>query len=282
MSESEKNINSGEFTKLCEISKNTLRWYEKLGLIHPKSIAENGYHSYSLEQFFDVDLIKMMKWADNSLLDVKNYIEHRSEGEFSLMMLKQQEILGQKLRALTCQKGIVDMTIRDYLSFRDQRKDEPSIMTVRACWVLTYPIEKETPKDYVYSLKSLYDLFHSCADIYNIYCSMLNATIIDRKDILTGNYLHRSYAALRISSPIPHERCREIPAGNYAVCYHTGKPSDIDASYEQLLAFIRSKGLTIAGDAIEFDVVNYFSTADLNKYQKSIFIPVTSCSVQVS
>ncbi|MBS7021417.1 MAG: MerR family DNA-binding transcriptional regulator, partial [Firmicutes bacterium] len=41
----------GEFSKLCQVSTKTLRYYEEIGLIFPSQInSENGYRYYDILQ----------------------------------------------------------------------------------------------------------------------------------------------------------------------------------------------------------------------------------------
>ena len=47
---------SGEFAKLANVTQRTLRYYDKIGLLKPSLIMENGYRKYS-----DDDLIQLQK-----------------------------------------------------------------------------------------------------------------------------------------------------------------------------------------------------------------------------
>lgn len=47
---------TGQFAKLANVSERTIRYYDKLGLLKPSFVMENGYRQYS-----DLDLLKLQK-----------------------------------------------------------------------------------------------------------------------------------------------------------------------------------------------------------------------------
>lgn len=274
MTPEQKYLTCKEFTSLCGITKNTLVWYEKKGLISPKMVGENGYHYYGKEQFYEIDLIKSLKWVDKSLDECKSYMEHRSEDTYLPMLLEQQRVLGEKITALSGQKSIVDQTIQDYLSMKSRYSEEPKIVAMPERYFLSEPIENNTSRGYMKSLNRLFETFHNCLPIYKVAPSMLNAAIICQSDLLTENYQKLSYVCLKIASQIPIKMCLTIPKGEFALCFHKGKVEEISGTYATLTAFIQSKGLEVAGDAIESDFLNYLVTDNPELYAKEILIPV--------
>ena len=44
-------LSIGEFSKICQVSAKTLRYYDEIGLLRPEEInPENGYRYYSYQQ----------------------------------------------------------------------------------------------------------------------------------------------------------------------------------------------------------------------------------------
>jgi len=276
MSNEEKNyLSCKEFLNLCGITKNTLVWYEKKGLLKPEMIKENGYHYYSREQYFDIDLIKTLKWADRSLDDCKQYIDNRNEERYLHMLLEQQKVLEQKLLSVSRRKSIVDGSIQDFLAMKFRYNENPRIISMQDTYLLVKDIEENSPRGYIKSLHDLFEIFHSCFAIYGAAPSMLNGTSVSYQDILDGNYTNPSKTFLKISSPIPHEACRTIKQGIYAICFHRGKNSDIAETYNKLVEFIENEGYEITGDSWESDYINYLVSADSTQFSKEIIIPVS-------
>ena len=51
-----KYYKTGQFAKLANVSERTIRYYDKIGLLKPSFVMENGYRQYS-----DLDLLKLQK-----------------------------------------------------------------------------------------------------------------------------------------------------------------------------------------------------------------------------
>ena len=62
---------SGQFAKLCSTTKETLFHYDSLGLLKPARVRENGYRYYTASQFFDFDLIAVLRSAGCSLSEIR-------------------------------------------------------------------------------------------------------------------------------------------------------------------------------------------------------------------
>lgn len=69
-------LSIGEFSKICEVSTKTLRYYDEIGLIHPDEInPENGYRYYSIKQLTKMLFINRLKSYHFSLEEIKDILE---------------------------------------------------------------------------------------------------------------------------------------------------------------------------------------------------------------
>ncbi|MGF7047839.1 DNA-binding transcriptional MerR regulator/effector-binding domain-containing protein [Paenibacillus sp. DS2015] len=69
-------LSIGEFSKICEVSSKTLRYYDEIGLITPDEInPENGYRYYSIRQLKKMLSINRLKSYDFSLEEIKTLLE---------------------------------------------------------------------------------------------------------------------------------------------------------------------------------------------------------------
>lgn len=111
----EKNfLKVGEFARLCSTTKETLLHYDRKDLLKPKHIASNGYREYSLEQYFDFELICLLKEGGATLQQIKKYRSNEEDygylnllrGQVSLLKLKQDQ-LAYRLSML---KQILELT----------------------------------------------------------------------------------------------------------------------------------------------------------------------------
>ena len=49
-----------EFAKLCNVSRATLIYYDKIGLLSPQITGENGYRNYTIEQHQKYSIIAIL------------------------------------------------------------------------------------------------------------------------------------------------------------------------------------------------------------------------------
>lgn len=69
-------LSIGEFSKICEVSTKTLRYYDEIGLITPDEInPENGYRYYSIRQLNKMLFINRLKSYHFSLEEIKAILE---------------------------------------------------------------------------------------------------------------------------------------------------------------------------------------------------------------
>ena len=67
----------GEVSKIYDIATDSLRYYEKKGLVIPQR-RDNGYRIYSLEEIWRLNLIKDLRKLGFSVEQIKDYIDDRN------------------------------------------------------------------------------------------------------------------------------------------------------------------------------------------------------------
>ena len=65
-------ITAGEFAKMCQTTRDTLRYYERQGILVPKKNPVNGYHYYSYAQISSYYFIRTFRELDCSWEILKN------------------------------------------------------------------------------------------------------------------------------------------------------------------------------------------------------------------
>lgn len=61
---------TGQFAKLANVSQRTIRYYDKIGLLKPSCILENGYRQYSEKDFIRLQKIITLRNLDFSIEDI--------------------------------------------------------------------------------------------------------------------------------------------------------------------------------------------------------------------
>lgn len=79
MKEKEKDYyTAGELAKLFHIPKQTMLYYDKMGILKPEFVAENGYRYYSTPQYLTLEIILFLRKMDISVPDIRKFLENRS------------------------------------------------------------------------------------------------------------------------------------------------------------------------------------------------------------
>lgn len=87
---------SGEFAKLCGVSKDTLAIYSKKGLLKPAVTKENGYQYYRDEQYMAFSIIKLLKYSGVSISEIHEILNSNDEKEILRILEKSRFQLAQK------------------------------------------------------------------------------------------------------------------------------------------------------------------------------------------
>lgn len=82
----------GEISRLFGMSIQTLRYYDRLGLLRPAHVnKESNYRYYSHEQFLQIKLIKYLKTLGFSLADIQSIVNQDLSPKVIIQLLHEQE-----------------------------------------------------------------------------------------------------------------------------------------------------------------------------------------------
>lgn len=98
----ESRFSIGDIAKIHNITVQTLRHYDKIGLLTPSYInKETGYRYYSAKDFVTIDLIKQCKSMGLSLEEIKEIIHNYTSLDSILDIIKKQkDIIDKKIEEL--------------------------------------------------------------------------------------------------------------------------------------------------------------------------------------
>ena len=108
---------TGEFAKLCNVSKHTLFFYDKIGLFSPEKIENNGYRYYSILQFDIFMIITELRNLGMSLNDIKIYMKNRSPNKILNIFENQIQYLQEKIYHLQSFKNSLAFGEIEYTPF---------------------------------------------------------------------------------------------------------------------------------------------------------------------
>ena len=91
----------GEVSKLFDINKKTLRYYDEIDLFKPSFVnKENKYRYYTLDQFQYLETIKYLKELGLSLDKIKYHLNNVNNEDVIKSLEEQNNIINQKISEL--------------------------------------------------------------------------------------------------------------------------------------------------------------------------------------
>ena len=90
----------GQVSKLFEISKDTLRHYDKIGILKPEVNEKNGYRYYYEDDLEKLDLILETKYLGIPLSEIKETIESEDLKKYKIIVEKHEQSIANQIEEL--------------------------------------------------------------------------------------------------------------------------------------------------------------------------------------
>jgi DNA-binding transcriptional MerR regulator len=262
-----KYLTTGEFAKMCGTTKETLFHYDREGILKPKFVSANGYRRYQAEQFFEFDLICVLKDAGSSLEDIRGYMSSYDVGHFL-------SILDEKSRRLREQRRKLDQRLKNLKHIsritRSALTDDYGVMTIEKQPRETLLAEEVGPvqgPEMSWDDTAVYLSRHighcEAAGLETIFPI---GYIITPANFLSGVYTESHFFSTADrplkKAPTEHGRSRVLikPAGKYAVVLHQGDYDSLLRAFPDYLAEIERRGLKVHGHAYIYMMLSYLSS----------------------
>ena len=259
-----------EFAKLCGVGKQTLQYYDRLGIFSPEWVDDNGYRYYAFYQLDAFRILMALKAINTPLKTIKDYLKHRSQDELIALLKEQQQKIGEEIRRLQLAGQIIDNKLAqvryanavDFTSFR---------LVCQPMEQLVLSDELPQLDDKQYSQVEA-DHIHFC-DQYQLNTGCPIGSIITREHLLACD-LRFCYWFTRVRDDYHGPKAFTKPKGWYAIGYYQGYYGSEPERYFELMEYIAKQGFHISGHAYENSVVDMFMAESTDDYITEIAIQV--------
>lgn len=262
---------TGEFAKLCHTTKETLFHYDKLGLLKPDIVKENGYRFYLSKQYFEFDLIKVLQEAKMSLKEIQLFMTERNNQNFiNILNEKNIQLENEKKKIEKMQYRISQAISMTEYGMKTKHR-MPYIEECQEEHLLTITLPKSELSDkgmMEYVSQHLEYCYH-----HQLTEELPLGTIIYQEQLLEKNYLENRYY-VRLDKKVNDTHYWLKPKGLYAILLHEGFYDTINESFDLLFQYIKANHYQICGAAYEYEIHNYFTVSDTNRYLIQISLPV--------
>lgn len=114
MQSNEKLYKVADFARLCGLPKDTILYYDRIGLLHPAKVGSNGYRYYTFDQLFTANLIEGLKLSHMTLDEIREFMSAPDVDAYHAQAARSLDELEQRIRLL--QQAHASITVVDCLS----------------------------------------------------------------------------------------------------------------------------------------------------------------------
>lgn len=268
-------LSTGELAQMLDISKQTVIYYDRVGLLSPAGRGSQNYRLYTLDQADELDTILTLRNLGVPIEELKDYLRRKSPAH-CIEMLRRQEAFAEfeikrmerLRRKISGRAAILEQVLKetDY--------EQVAYASHQRCDFLFEASgdssEKEQLQSFIRLCKRAQELQ---IDFENPVCG-----IIPKGDLIGGEDPHLAGYAILLppeSTPPPHSLPTLVrPSGWYATGYHRGPGKRLPDTYRRITEQIRRDGWQICGDGYEEDLFSILTNADPEDYLRRIIIPV--------
>lgn len=266
-------FSSGEFAKLCGVTKETLFHYDEIGLLRPEIRKESGYRYYTLEQFFAFDVIAALKKCGSSLSEIKDHFVSQDPAKFIATLKAKQQRLAEEIARLEQMQRLLQNMIEQTEIVPLLEADRPSIEYMEEEYLLAVPLDFSLGDEDIAWAEASQRLMTHLKTFPSMQLSFDVGAIVTRDNLLRGME-EVSYCYSRLSAPVPSEASFVKPASHYATMIHKGPYEKLPRSGERLIEYIEKSGREITGNAYILDVLTYLATGNEDDFVVQISIQI--------
>lgn len=235
-----------EFSKISEVSRKSLIFYDNIGLFSPKMVGENGYRYYSHEQIYIISVIIILKEMGMPLNQIKEYMKSGTPEDAIRILRQQGDSIAHMIEKM---QGVQDM-----LQVKLQMLLCGSLSSVSDIQILEQPKQPIFAGDTVHMSKSEYRdenwlAFYMKCKENRVTFGYPEGFMVKQEDLIVGKTEMGECAICHVGKP--EFANAFMPAGRYLTACGTGSFYDTEPTYQRLLQYIRIHHLKIIGNAYE-------------------------------
>lgn len=264
----------GDVSKICNIPKKTLRYYDEIDVIKPETISEfNGYRYYSMDNMQDIIILKYFKQMGYSLSEIRNNFNSHS---FNYIL----ESLNFKNNELEEEKKRLENKITATADWKLLILEAKSVLGGVSKQVL----EKEVQEDLYPCLRQSfrYDYKATIINIPWVKTLEINNEEITGPVMLYFSSLEEKKAGCSETTTIFQKGLRNEEnnmeklkfGGKFLSTYHIGAHETIHKAYERIIAYAKKRGYRLRKECIERFVVDYWTTKENSLFVTEVLVPI--------
>ncbi|WP_028304657.1 MerR family transcriptional regulator [Oceanospirillum maris] len=258
----------GQVSKLYGISVETLRHYEKLGLLLPSKVTDSGYRYYDSRQIWKLNLIRTLRKLDLGLSDIAHFIQDRTLDSSAALLNLQLETIAKKkseLEQLEQELKHRQAYLEKARAINEASEIRRQVLPERKARILPAKTSNLWEVDRIHK-----EIESQMTDQKIAYFAWGKAGVLVGQAALEQGEYH-TYKQVFI---FDEEGDDQLTGGDYLCLYYRGEsPEVIAQQYQRLRDYMNRYQLEAAGPALEIYKLDIHETDRQEEYLTEIQIP---------
>ncbi len=256
-------MNISDFAKMSGLSRQTLIYYDKIGLFSPSTVAENKYRMYSHNQIETISAITMLRDLGVPLEKIKSILSNISPQTTTELLEAQLCTIEKEISKLLSLQEMVRLRLQQIQKGIDALENNCEFFVNEfACDAPIFVSEELNcaPSDIN---DDMFIRFFQQTEQNNLPSVFTLGCI--RKTDFVGN---KRDVASQLFCRVQDEKYANafIPAGTYAIGYGRGDPGDNTEAYEKMAQFVAQNGLEQTGEIYEEYLIDELAEKNPENY----------------
>lgn len=254
---------TGEFAKLCHTTKDTLFYYDRIGLLQPAQLLPNGYRLYNFNQTYLFDLITIFKELGMSLEEIQRYIKKRNTENFIRLLQEKNKQLDKELALLKRRKSLLQNTLQ---LAKSSRNVQENTITFKDCtknyYILSEEVNANTTEEESFAIWS--KLIAYCEQ-HKYFDAFITGTLISAANV-TANIFATFYFSSHLDKAVRSKFLHIRPAGRYACKYMRCSYDTLAQECAKFYAELQAQNCKTKGALYQSDISSYLTETNSEDY----------------
>lgn len=270
---SNKTFKIGELSKIFNIGPDSIRYYEKMGILHSYRNPENNYRYYSIEDFRTMTLIREMLGLGFSTKDIKDFVSDRNLAKTEEMLSKELSVIDAEIKRLEYTRSHLKNRLNSIIEKTTIYDKSESVRELtlpeRKCIMVKGTNVPDNLVDY-YLIK-----YMNKTENYVGTLGICDCYTLDLPGSNPESDYYRTKNVFFYSPSFSAERCNfTLPAGLYLSILYKGPLKKTKKLLPTLYEYAEKNNLSPSGDPIEFCHIDDYETSNEEEYLIEIQLPV--------
>ena len=252
-------LSIGQMAELNHVSEQTLRLYDKEGLLVPRCVDPvTGYRYYHIIQSAKLDLIQNMKVYGMTLRQIRSFLDSNDPAALRALLSEQAASIEERIRQLRRSQSAITRTLDNYRRYEAMPQNGeifleyiPERRIFRYSCDVNYFDQDESGYEYMLRQMKTNLVANNMPLSY-----FTNIGTIIRREHLVPDELFSNEVFLFVDEGDSSQAMETLPAASY-LCLCSDEFSMEAENVRRLLDYVQTRGCEIAGDYICEVVVDF-------------------------